>query len=144
MTTRPTLRCPTGELGMSPPPAEAPLGEVDHPLPREAALQLADPTGTRERISAIDDTVFFKIKAQRWRGAAWTDGNGQAWLVAAGQREEGSKDDFSESLATAARVARTRYNSEHSPPPRSPRPGCRTTTTGTDSSSRRACASSAS
>lgn len=144
MTTRPTLRCPTGELGMSPPPAEAPLDEVDHPLPREAALQLADPTGTRERISAIDDTVFFKIKVQRWRGAAWTDGNGQAWLVAAGQREEGSKDDFSESLATAARAARTRYNSEHSPPPRSPRPGCRTTTTGTASSARRACASSAS
>jgi hypothetical protein len=42
--------------------------------------------------------VLFKVKAQRWRGAIWVDA-GIPWLVAAGQREEGSPEDFYASLA---------------------------------------------
>jgi len=41
---------------------------------------------------------------------------GVAWLVAAGQREEGSPDDFYASLAARGKAARARYNAEHSPP----------------------------
>ena len=36
-------------------------------------------------------------------------------MVAAGWREEGSQDDFYEALGHAARSARARYNTEHTP-----------------------------
>ena len=36
--------------------------------------------------------------------------------MAAGQREEGSPDDFYASLAARGKAARARYNAEHSPP----------------------------
>ncbi|WP_240797843.1 hypothetical protein [Streptomyces sp. F001] len=38
------------------------------------------------------------------------------WLVAAGQREDGSGDDFYAALEADAKAARARYNSEHSKP----------------------------
>jgi len=47
--------------------------------------------------------VLFKVKVQRWRGALWVD-SGVAWLVAAGQREEGSPDDFYASLAARGKA----------------------------------------
>jgi hypothetical protein len=50
---------------------------------------------------------------QRWRGAVWIDDD-VAWLVAAGQREEGSPDDFYASLEAAGKAARARYNAGHS------------------------------
>ncbi len=37
-------------------------------------------------------------------------------MVAAGWREEGSHDDFYETLAHAVRSARARYNTQHTPP----------------------------
>jgi hypothetical protein len=39
-----------------------------------------------------------------------------AWLVAAGQREEGSPEDFYTALAARSNAARARYNAEHKPP----------------------------
>jgi hypothetical protein len=57
---RPTLRCLREDLGQAVPPADTPLDEVPHPLLAKAS----------ERIASIDDQVLFKVKAQRWRGAA--------------------------------------------------------------------------
>ena len=76
--------------------------------------QFADPATPHERIAAIDDEVFFRVKIQRWRGAVWTDqpnADVRAWLVAAGWREDGATTDF---YAT-----RGRRESRQIPPQRS-------------------------
>lgn len=116
MPVRPTLRCLIDDLGLKIPHVDDPLDELDHPLLRKANQQFAEQSNNRERISSIDATVLFKVKAQRWRGAVWIDAAGRSWMVAAGWREEGSQDDFYEALGQAARSARARYNAEHSPP----------------------------
>ncbi|WP_285507951.1 hypothetical protein [Actinokineospora sp. NBRC 105648] len=103
------------ELGLKVPPVNEPLNELDHPLIGKANGQFAVPTGPRERIRSVDDAIMFKVKVQRWRGAV-VDGGEPSWLIAAGVREDGSRDDFYEALATAMKAARARYNAEHSPP----------------------------
>lgn len=114
---RPTLRCLREDLALAIPPVSRPLDEVDHPLIRRAAERFADPGTPHERIRAIDDQVLFKVKAQRWRGAVWVDlDRDLSWLVAGGQREDGSPDDFYAALETGATAARARYNDEHTPP----------------------------
>jgi hypothetical protein len=110
---RPTLRCLRDDLGLSLPGVDTPLEEISHPLLAKAAERFADDQTPRERIAAIDDQVLFKVKVQRWRGAVWIDDD-VAWLVAAGQREEGSPDDFYASLEAAGKAARARYNAGHS------------------------------
>jgi hypothetical protein len=112
---RPTLRCLRDDLGLAVPHADILLEEVSHPLLAKATERFADDETSQERIAAIDDQVLFKVKVQRWRGAVWIDA-GIPWLVAAGQREEGSPDDFYASLAARDKTARARYNAEHSPP----------------------------
>jgi hypothetical protein len=97
-----TLRCLREDLALPLPRADAPLDEVAHPLLAKAAERFAGDQASQERIAAIDDQVLFKVKVQRWRGAVWFDGE-IAWLVAAGQREEGSPDDFYASLAARER-----------------------------------------
>lgn len=109
MTVRPTLRCLRDDLVIALPPISQPLDELDHPLVRKANEQFAGPVGARERIRSIDDVVLFKVKIQRWRGAVHDAGD-PSWLVAAGLREEGSRDDFYEALAQAATSARARHN----------------------------------
>ncbi|MGH3544985.1 MAG: hypothetical protein ACRDPW_03545 [Mycobacteriales bacterium] len=112
---RPTLRCLRGDLQQDLPSLDVLLYEVEHPLIRKAVQQFADPAGHRERIRAIDDQVLYKIKAQRWRGAVWTDDD-QPWLVAAGWREDGSLEDFYQQLTSTAQAQRATYNRQHSPP----------------------------
>jgi hypothetical protein len=112
---RPTLRCLREDLALTVPRADTPLEDVSHPLLARATERFADDQTPHERIAAIDDEVLFKVKAQRWRGAVWVDA-GIPWLVAAGQREEGSPDDFYASLAARGTAARARYNAGHSPP----------------------------
>lgn len=112
---RPTLRCLREDLALAVPRADSPLDEVSHPLLVKATERFADDQTPQERIAAIDDQVLFKVKVQRWRGAVWVD-SGIPWLIAAGQREEGSPDDFYASLAARGKAARARYNAEHSPP----------------------------
>jgi hypothetical protein len=112
---RPTLRCLREDLALAVPRADAPLEDLSHPLLARATERFADDQTPHERIAAIDDEVLFKVKAQRWRGAVWVDA-GIPWLVAAGQREEGSPDDFYASLAARGTAARARYNAGHSPP----------------------------
>jgi hypothetical protein len=134
---RPTLRCLREDLKVAMPPADVPLDEIDHPLLSKTNEQFADPATPHERIVAIDDEVFFKVKIQRWRGAVWTDypnADVQVWLVAAGWREDGATNDFYAALTASARTARSRHNAgnaqspdlEHvlgTPAPRRCRPG---------------------
>ena len=113
---RPTLRCLREDLGQALPHADTPLDEVSHPLLAKAAEQFADDQTPHERIASIDDQVLFKVKVQRWRGAVWTGDNAIPWLIAAGQREDGSTDDFYASLAALGKTARSQYNAAHTPP----------------------------
>jgi hypothetical protein len=112
---RPTLRCLREDLALPVPSVDIPLDEITHPLLAKATERFADAETPRERISAIDDRVLFKVKVQRWRGAVWVDA-GLPWLVAAGQREEGSPEDFYAALAARGSAARALYNAERSPP----------------------------
>ena len=109
MTVRPTIRCLNEDLGLSLPPVDIPLNEIDHPLIKKSNDQFGEPAGTRERIRSVDDVIWFKVKVQRWRGAVVEQGE-PSWLVAAGTRESGSPEDFYEVLATSARAARARHN----------------------------------
>jgi hypothetical protein len=114
-TARPTLRVLRYDLRLPVPPSDELLDEIDHPLLTKARDQFAVDDATHERIRAIDDEVVWKVKIQRWRGAVWTDEH-IPWLIAAGIREDGSADDFYQSLADQSRAARTRYNAEHATP----------------------------
>jgi hypothetical protein len=114
-TARPTLRVLRYDLRLPVPPIDELLEEIDHPLLAKARDQFAVDDARHERIRAIDDEVVWKVKIQRWRGAVWTDEH-IPWLIAAGIREDGSADDFYQSLADQSRAARTRYNAEHATP----------------------------
>jgi hypothetical protein len=95
------------------PSTDVPLDEITHPLLAKTHEQFADPATPHERIAAIDDEMFFKVKIQRWRGAVWTDhpsADVQVWLVAAGWREDGATTDFYAALAAGAKAARSRHN----------------------------------
>ncbi|HEY1454902.1 MAG TPA: hypothetical protein VGG31_00280 [Candidatus Dormibacteraeota bacterium] len=112
---RPTLRCLREDLGQAVPAADTPLDEVPHPLLAKASERFADDGAPRVRIASVDDQVLFKVKVQRWRGAVWVADDGIPWLVAAGQREEGSPDDFYAALAARGTAARSQYNAAHTP-----------------------------
>lgn len=102
---RPTLRALREDLKLPLPSAREPLDELDHPILAKAREHFADDRAEHERIRSIDDEVLFKVKIQRWRGAVWTDED-LPWLIATGQREDGSPDDFYSALETTARAAR--------------------------------------
>jgi hypothetical protein len=112
-SARPTLRCLDEDLGLPLPSVAAALDEIDHPLLEKAVAQFSDAETKHERIRSIDDAVLFKVKVQRWRGAIWLDAD-LPWLVAAGQREDGSSDDFYAALEAGGKAARARYNAAHS------------------------------
>ena len=116
---RPTLRCLHEDLKIATPPADEPLDEIPPPLLAKTRQQFAGSATHHERIAAIDDEVLFKVKIQRWRGAAWIDESSAevpVWLVAAGWREDGATTDFYAALAADAKTARARYNATHHRP----------------------------
>jgi hypothetical protein len=115
LPVRPTLRVLREDLKLPVPGARMPLDRVDHPLLNKARDQFADDGTRHERIRAIDDQILFKAKVQRWRGAVWPEEQ-LPWLIAAGQREDGSGDDFYAALETDAVAARVRYNAGHARP----------------------------
>ncbi|WP_445276630.1 hypothetical protein [Streptomyces sp. DSM 41033] len=66
-----------------------------------------------EKIASIDDTVLLKCKpgGSRWRGAVWEDQSaGFGWLIAAGQRTAGARDDFYRQLCDRCTRKRTTLN----------------------------------
>jgi hypothetical protein len=111
---RPTLRCLTEDLSLALPPADQPLDAVAHVLLRKANAVFAGSAGRAERIVAIDDRVFFKVKIRRWRGAVWRPLPEQ-WLCAAGLREQGSPEDFYADLSHRCQTWRAEYNLTHGP-----------------------------
>lgn len=111
-SARPTLRCLREDLGLPLPPVTVPLDETDHPIVAKATEQFADEETKHERIRAVDDQVFFKVKVERWRGAVWMDAD-LPWLVAAGRREDGSGSDFYAALEAEGRASRARHNAAH-------------------------------
>lgn len=110
---RPTLRCLREDLGLPLPAVTIPLDETDHPIVAKTAELFTDTEAKHERIRAIDDQVMFKVKVQRWRGAVWIDAD-LPWLVAAGRREDGSREDFYAKLEAEGKVACARHNATHS------------------------------
>lgn len=107
---RPTLRCLRDDLAVTkPPPVDQPLDIIDHPILRKANASFPTADTPGERIAAIDDTVLFKVKIQRWRGAVWRPISEQ-WPVAAGRRQAGSPDDFYADLAARGRQWRAETN----------------------------------
>ncbi|MFD7846959.1 hypothetical protein ACFV4K_29020 [Nocardia sp. NPDC059764] len=119
MTVRPTLRCVREDLCLPLPPVNVPLDRIDHPILAKAREQFANPDTPHERIRAIDDTILFKVKVNRWRGAVYLDepdAEIPAWLVCAGTREDGSTNDFYAALQHQCQTARQRYNAAHDKP----------------------------
>ncbi|MFK3981740.1 hypothetical protein ACI2K4_15335 [Micromonospora sp. NPDC050397] len=92
------------------------MSDLDHLLVKEAQ-RLPDTyaAGGVERILALTDRVWFKVKEGRWRGAAirlpegdQPQGDPQIhlapwWLGAGGYRRDGDPSDFYASMAAAAR-----------------------------------------
>lgn len=75
-----------------------PLHELRHPILQKMAEDFpvsgADDV-KREGISGLKNPMWWKVKTgARWRGAAYVDEDGQAWLCAAGYRREKEGDDF--------------------------------------------------
>ncbi|MHA7987814.1 hypothetical protein ACX9R5_18630 [Rathayibacter sp. CAU 1779] len=109
---RPTKRC-LDDLELRFPPLDVPLHETEHDLIVKAQ-RLPDEfaSGGAERVLAIDDRVWFKVKVGEYRGAG-----GQVvevpegmpplwWLVAGGLRRADSKDqDFYDALEAECRRA---------------------------------------
>lgn len=122
---RPTKRC-LDDLRVSPPTADVPLSLVEaDPVPEAQAHPERFEAGGVERIQVLKDRVWFKMKTSRWRGAvvrltdddllAEAEVQGQLaiaapdrwWLGAAGTREDGSRRDFYEAIASASQCEKT-------------------------------------
>ncbi|MCA1307860.1 hypothetical protein LC082_13235 [Microbacterium esteraromaticum] len=109
---RPTKRC-LDDLGLRFPPLDVPLPEAAHDLIVKAQ-RLPDEfaSGGAERVLAIDDRVWFKVKVGEYRGAG-----GQVvevpddvptlwWLMAGGLRRADTKEqDFYGALEAECRRA---------------------------------------
>ncbi len=107
-----TLRC-LSELGVTPPKLPDCIDDIDHPLLRAAQLAWSADKHPTERIASIDDTVLIKCKPNvPWRAAVWEErvDGGLPWLVAAGPRQEGGRDDFYAALARTCTAARKQHN----------------------------------
>jgi hypothetical protein len=98
-----------------------PLHDIDHPLIRKAqALPGEVNSGGAERILALSDRIWYKVKVNRYRGAAIfleiaavpeTASEWRWWLCAAGIREDGARTDFYAAIEDEAR----RQGSRRSP-----------------------------
>ena len=109
-STRPTLRCLAEDLTHDWDDIEdhrlvrdgrvgtrKTVHAMGHKIIRKAVENFpteGDDDKKRETISGLKDPHFYKVKVDRWRGAAYVDANGQAWLVAVGLRYEGESKDF--------------------------------------------------
>jgi len=84
------------------------LSDLEHRLVREAQrIPETYEAGGVERIRALSDRVWFKVKTQRWRGAVTRLAEDEVsaarwWLGAGGYRRDGDPSDFYEVMAAAA------------------------------------------
>ncbi|MGQ7312858.1 hypothetical protein ACUOFU_14210 [Microbacterium arabinogalactanolyticum] len=123
-SVRPTKRS-LDDLGVRFPPLDTPLHEIGHELISKAQrLPDEHAAGGAERILAISDRVWFKVKVGEHRGAGGRIEAGdcdvphQWWLVAGGLRRADSKEqDFYGGLETECRRAASgtsaAVNSDH-------------------------------
>ncbi|MGW4464524.1 hypothetical protein [Micromonospora sp. NPDC004704] len=115
LPVRPTRSCARA-LDLPIPSLDVRMSDLDHLLIKEAQrLPDTHAAGGVERILALADRVWFKVKAGRWRGAAIRLSDGDQppgepqvqlapwWLGAAGYRRDGDPSDFYASMAAAAR-----------------------------------------
>lgn len=111
-SVRPTRRC-LDDLGLRLPPLDVPLPKTEHDLIAKAQrLPNESASGGAERMLAIDDRVWFKVKVGEYRGAGGhvidvpDDIPPLWWLVAGGLRRADSKDqDFHGALEAECRRA---------------------------------------
>ncbi|MGQ0467087.1 MAG: hypothetical protein ACT4QG_17440 [Sporichthyaceae bacterium] len=119
---RPTRRS-IADLGIGVPSLASPLDDIDHvAVVKAQRLPELHAAGGAERIAALDDRVWFKVKTEAWRAvccrldladARIQPGLGSWWLGAAGtRRADSSQDDFYEQLATECRTRRHAENQE--------------------------------
>ena len=110
MGVRPTIRCVKDDLEVDLPSLGTRLEDMSHPL-IERAQSIPDVVagGGAERIAALDDLVWLKVKTSNLRGAVTSDGRkgltpsssaipaelGSWWLGAAGVRQaDSAQSDF--------------------------------------------------
>lgn len=113
---RPTIRCMNEDLGMKTPNAkQVNFSDLDIPLLAVLESQMraiADGNHLR-RIVSIDDNHLYRLKfSERVRGASWfmdMDIN-LGWLVASGNREEGSLTDFYSKIKSERRLKNKRLS----------------------------------
>ncbi len=103
-----TIRCATEDLGLEHWTAEGPVTgfatPADHKIVAKAAELFPESRDTAKapaKISTVSPACY-KLKIQRYRGAAYIDEHGQVWVVASGIREDGSKKDFYEQFMSMA------------------------------------------
>jgi hypothetical protein len=117
---RPTRRC-IGDLGIGVPGLASVLDAVDHvAVVKAQRLPELHAAGGAERIAALDDRVWFKVKTEAWRAvgcqldlsdARIPPGLGNWWLGAAGtRRADSSQEDFYEQLTAECRTRRHTEN----------------------------------
>ena len=113
-TPRPRFTlCCLNDLGLGVPKLPDRIDDIDHPLLRAAQQMWTSANRPTERIASIDDVVLLKCKPNvPWRAAVWEDRDEHnlPWLVTAGPRQEGSRDDFYRTLARTCQTRRKRLN----------------------------------
>lgn len=74
------------------------LSDIAHPLVEHLEMfEVSDLAELHDlRIKSVTDVVWYKVKTGRFRGAAFIDEFGTAWLCFAGTRHDGNRDDFYE------------------------------------------------
>ncbi len=112
---RPTRRCLIQDLNLAIPTIDVNLEDTDQPIIRKAqATPARVAAGDLERIVAITDRIWIKVKVHNWRGAVTEveselqetqDQSSSWWLGAAGQRKDDSPhSDFYASFEKACRL----------------------------------------
>jgi hypothetical protein len=91
---RPTIRCLTQDLGLSLPPLDTDLGELDDPWLAELRRTAPTSPQAQKRILSIAQPLVYRLRVSSQRGVTWVDeAHDIVWLCAVHRREEDSDDD---------------------------------------------------
>lgn len=116
---RPTQRCLIDDLRLAIPDLGVVFEHIDHDLVVKAQRVPSEvASGGSERILALDDRVWLKVKTEVWRGAVTavddegTEATTRWWLGAAGERQgDSAHRDFYEHIRSECARARAQANS---------------------------------